>query len=510
MPELKGEVIGLVTERLVKIDVQVQADMEDLEDDEAAEEGLVGDDASPPRATQPADDSDNGSVSDNSSTSDSDDDGDVDGDDDDEDDGHEAGSSPSSNAMTAEQRRRMRSLRASVAKMDAMLDLLFAFYAPVFAAGASPAKTERAFDLLLGHFATIILPTYRSRHTQFLLFHFAQTAPRRADQFAGTCLHLVCDRARPPLLRQAAAAYLASFVARGARVPAQLVRDVFQLVGLHLERIRAEQEPRCRGPDLRVHGAFHAMVQALLYIFCFRWRDLTENWPAPSSSSSSSSSSSFPSSSASAAKAGVDHDGMDVDGVDTLVIFGGREPLRWMPGVKEVLTRMLYSKFNPLKVCSPLIVNEFARIAKHLQFMYIYPLLETNRRLHLAQLSRSSSWSIPAAAAAVAAMDAGGGGSGAAVAVAAAAVGSTPSFRDDGGGGQHQLDAYFPFDPYHLPTSKRWLQGDYVEWQGVPGLDRPITSHDRGQRYRDDDDNDDDDDDDDDDGGNGSESNDDL
>ena len=35
----------------------------------------------------------------------------------------------------------------------------------------------------------------------------------------------------------------------------------------------------------------------------------------------------------------------------------------------------------------------------------------------------------------------------------------------------YQLDAYFPFDPYQLPRSRRWLEGDYVEWRGIPGLD---------------------------------------
>lgn len=34
-----------------------------------------------------------------------------------------------------------------------------------------------------------------------------------------------------------------------------------------------------------------------------------------------------------------------------------------------------------------------------------------------------------------------------------------------------QLDAYFPFDPYQLARSKRWLEDDYVVWRGVPGLD---------------------------------------
>jgi RNA polymerase I-specific transcription initiation factor RRN3 len=37
-----------------------------------------------------------------------------------------------------------------------------------------------------------------------------------------------------------------------------------------------------------------------------------------------------------------------------------------------------------------------------------------------------------------------------------------------------QLDPYFPFDPYQLPRSKQWIDGDYREWTGIPGV------HDRG------------------------------
>jgi len=47
--------------------------------------------------------------------------------------------------------------------------------------------------------------------------------------------------------------------------------------------------------------------------------------------------------------------------------------------------------------------------------------------------------------------------------------------RDSGNGGNdeswYQLDTYFPFDPYQLPLSKRWVDSDYVQWKGVPGLD---------------------------------------
>lgn len=379
VPELKAELVGLVTERLVKIDVQVQVDMEDLEDD--VEDGLVRD-GPPERSDQTDDQSDDEDMSDSESTS--------------------------SLESIEEEASRIKDLKANVAKMDAIMNILFEFHTPNFT-GASTLKTERTFDLLLNQYATIILPTYRSRHSQFLLFHFAQTSEQLIDRFAGTCFHLMCDPTRPALLRQSSAAYLASFIARGAHVPTQIVRNVFQLLSVHLDGIRKDHEKSCQGPDLRRHRTFHAMVQALLYIFCFRWRDLTKDPEIL----------------------------MDTDPAS----FDGRG-LHWAPGVKEALTRTLYSKFNPLKVCSPSIVNEFARIANHLRFMYIYPLIESNRRLHLAQVAKSHGQS--------------------------QGEFSTPHLTDES---YQQLDAYFPFDPYHLPISKRWLKGDYNEWQGLPGAD---------------------------------------
>ncbi len=274
------------------------------------------------------------------------------------------------------------------------------------------------FNVLLTHFATIILPTYRSRHTQFLLFHFAQTSPWLIDRFAGTCVHFAFDQGRPAILKQSCAAYLASFVARGAHVPASVVKDTFRLIGAQLDAIRADHESSCVGPDIRRFGTFYAMVQALLYIFCFRWRDLV----------------------ASSEEFELDGDLSVEDGKD----------LVWSPEIKETLTRSIYSKFNPIKVCSQGIVHEFARIANHLHFIYVFPLLETNKRLRLTAASAStpntssSTYNQPARETALTAR------------------------KDES---LHQLDAYFPFDPYNLPISKRWVHGDYVEWRAIPGLD---------------------------------------
>lgn len=399
-PELRAEVLALITERLVKIDVQVQVDLEDLAEDVG--DGLVQD---IPQIrdgfAEIMDDSE--STDDESVFSD------------------DAGN---------EESRRTKDIMRNVEKMDIILDLLFTYYSQLIT-GTSTDTHFNALDILLSQFVTIILPTYRSRHTQFLLFHFAQLSPSFVDTFVGTCVQIAFDTVQPGIVRQAAAAYLASFVARGTHVPANIVRDVFSYIGAELERLRYLHEPGCRGPDLRRYATFYSLVQALLYIFCFRWRDLQYR---PNSHSSRSSTPTSP-------------DYEDDGDIPNLY----EEQPRWRPGVKDILTTNIFSKLNPLRVCAPAIVTEFARIANHLGAIFVFHLIETNKRVRLPTSCSSFSSS-------------------------AMGVYSHPeretalSARRDGESLQ-MLDGFFPFDPYHLPLSKRWLGGDYREWTGVPGLD---------------------------------------
>ncbi|KAA8576483.1 hypothetical protein EYC84_006596 [Monilinia fructicola] len=382
-PELNSDVFALITDRLVKIDVQMQVDLDDVDDEVAG--AIVQ------------------ALAMNPSEQEEEDDDDVDDSDDSD------AESINSDDANGEQAKRAKEIQGSVEKMDAILDRLFAIYDPYF---TDPNSVEAANI---------------SRHTQFLLFHFAQKSEHLIDQFAGTCVQLAFQPGRPAVLRQSSAAYLASFVARGAHVEPQVVRTVFELIGSNLDHIRTENELTCRGPDLKKYGTFYAMTQALLYIFCFRWRDL----------------------------------------IDSSEVFDDEDPaafighdLVWTTGIKDTLSRAIYSKLNPLKICSPPIVSEFAKIAHHLRFMYVYPLLETNKRIRLSQFS--------------------------------SAVGNG-ALRDSGNGASndswHQLDAYFPFDPYQLPVSKKWIEDDYVLWKGIPGLNQDEDDDDSSGDEEDDDEN---------------------
>ena len=387
VPELREEVLRLITERLVKIDVQVQLDLQDLA--EEVGEGLV--EKIPqirPNRPDLMDEIENSDFSDENPESD-----------DDEEDS---------------EAQRTKDIIKNVEKMDAILDILFSHYEQVFTKTAMEDQVG-SLNNLLSHFVTVILPTHRSRHTQFLLFHCAQKSPAHIDAFVGACAQITFDKNQPAMMRQASAAYLASFVARGMHVTPLVVREVFDYLASELERLRRAQEPSCRGPDLRRYSSFYVLVQAMLYIFCFRWRDL---------------------------EYGKDDDFEDDE----------PEPYahdhHFKPGVKEALSASVFSKLNPLKVCSPAIVSEFARLGNHLGIIYLYHLLEINKRVRLQQHVGNAYGQINRETALSAKVD------------------------DDN---QH-LDEYFPFDPYHLPQSKRWIEGDYREWAGIPGLDEAEES----------------------------------
>lgn len=390
-PEIKGEILSLVTDKLVKIDVQMQVDMEDLDDE--LEERLVGDAIND--AEEEDDDSDNDSVS-------------------------------SEESLDPEEQR-LKEVKEVVLKLDTVMDLQFSYYDSVFEKG-DLFEIDETFESLLSQFANIILPTYRSRHTQFVLFHFSQTSTDLIERFAGCCSHLAFDQGRPQLLRASAAAYLASFIARGAHVSGAVVRDVFDLLCHHLENLRMSHEPTCKGPDLRRYTTYYAISQALLYIFCFRWRDII-----------------------------VTPDGKAPTDQDIIYHEGDFE---WHNKTQEIIRRNIFCKLNPLKIAAPTIVTQFARMAHHLRFMYVYPLMETNKRVRLAR-SLASGY-----------LDGIGG--------------RETALSGKKGEETFLMDAYFPFDPYILPRSKRWLAQDYVEWKPVPGM--PV------ERDEDEDDEEDDDD----------------
>ena len=381
MPEIKGEIMSLIMQRLVDIDVQIQQDIEDLEDD-AEERLLQRDRRLPGAAADDDDDSDDDDMSESEMT-------------------------------TTDEETKLRDLRLKVAKMDGTQDLLFEHYQPAFTPKSSP-RTNDAYQELLSHFYNFIMP-HRSRHAQFLLFHFAQYSSAYSEDFVNRFIKRTTDRDVAAPLRLQACAYVASFTARASHLPMHLVQRVFIELGRVMDKLRYDYEPNSRGPDRKMYGMYYAIAQALLYIFCFRWRDLIDR-----------------------SKLG--------DMTEEDVIAEQRD-LPWIAGVKETLNRNVMSKLNPLKVCSPAIVGEFAKISWHLRFLYVFSIIDSNKRIRLGREPQLYNL--------IGGLD----------------VGRRETAWDrKTGDSHHQLEAYFPFDPYHLPQSKRWIEGEFNEWQLPQGL----------------------------------------
>jgi len=286
-PALRSKIIAMVIERVIKIDIEVQADIEDLEEDEG---DTLAWELSNPDAVD--------DVSEGSSDADDDEEPEY---------------------ISPVQR-----IKETVDKLDAMLEILFDYFARFFpetpqAENQISAETHVIFEHLLESFDKTILPTYQSRYTQFVVFWAVQKCPRFIDVFLGELIGCATDNNKSQVMRQAAAAYVASFVARAKMMDKNSVRTVVSVLCNWMNAFLVRREGDCSGPDIGKFGSFYSVFQAVMYIFCFRWRDL---------------------------KIGEEE---DEGRGDTVRLEQGE---RWIPGLL-VMQRAIVSKFNPLKVGFP-------------------------------------------------------------------------------------------------------------------------------------------------------------
>ncbi|KAI5778521.1 RNA polymerase I-specific transcription initiation factor RRN3 [Geopyxis carbonaria] len=362
VPSLRHRLLAVITDRVIKIDIEIQVDLEELDEEEGEEleaeliEGSTNSKIALAIEEETEDESEEGEEADESAPPDT-----------------------------------IKIVKETVDKLDSMLALLFNYFSSSFPTDAKftndpPHNAIATFEMMHNFFNTTILPTHRSRYTQFLIFWAAQKSPRFSDQLCVSLYEKATDNTRPVRARQAAASYLASYVARAKFMPTNDIRTVVRILCRWLAEFVDKRSAECTGPDVNRWAGFYAISQAVMYIFCFRFRDLRE----------------------------IDEDDDEDD-------FLAQQNAKWTAGL-EVMNKVITSRFNPLKVCSPSVVDMFAKIAHHLQFLFCFSIIEQNKRRGIR--------------------------------------------REEEG-----MDAYFPFDPYELKKSKGWINDIYIAWQPVEGLD---------------------------------------
>lgn len=239
--------------------------------------------------------------------------------------------------------------------------------------------TKKLYRDLLSVFDKLILPTHATCHVQFLLFHVCSLHESIATGFFDYLWKRVIDPNTPSILRQAAVSYIGSFVARATFVPTTMMMNGLSVICNFLHRYIDAQDGSERSyPDPTIHGPFISTCQAVFYVFAFRHKEVIEM----------------------------------SDGISFFKSLN--------------LTRIVSCRLNPLKFCLPIVVTNFATVARNYQLCYCYTIIERNNRLTLPVVSNHK---------------------------------QVTDFI------KNSLDSFFPFDPYLLVRSSKHIRPIYREYQ---------------------------------------------
>ncbi|KAI0057541.1 RNA polymerase I-specific transcription initiation factor RRN3 [Artomyces pyxidatus] len=425
-PEIADRLLSTIIDRAIQIDVEIQVELEELEAADATQEQADLFDLDPFDTVvgqEAADDSDS--------------EDDLDEGDNISDLSSEAGELEDDASHSADGPLDFNHITDMVTKLDAILYIIFNHLSrthisllepsppdtpnssdppsrsesPLLSSKASssiPLSAERRKVLLRSRFHTLlsifdrtILRTFKSRYTQFLVFWFASLDPEFSDTFQGTLVSkALLEPDQPVVTRAAAASYIASFVSRAAFVDREGARNVVRV----LCRFLRHQLELFEGStlDCAPLGVFYAVAQAVFLVFCFRWRDLLEDEPA-----------------------------------DEFDDFGAAPRRKWMEEL-NIVQRIVTCALNPLKMCSENVILQFARVAQATGFVYIYPIIEANRRHDFTPNTPSGPQSQPSLLSSI--------------------------YGDKVLG---ELNTFFPFDPYKLPKSSAYIESIYRDWSAV-------------------------------------------
>ncbi|KAH3745888.1 RNA polymerase I-specific transcription initiation factor RRN3 [Pelomyxa schiedti] len=152
-------------------------------------------------------------------------------------------------------------------KLDSLMDVFFSFLKKVLP--ANDQNSHNVFSILLKAFTKFILPTYRSKYVQFIMFVACSLDPSYANTFLQHLLNsIITDTKVPDLFKSMYCSYLASFVARAAYLPRSVVQKTLEtLIDWAIEYAEGH------GPSTQVgaHTLYYLVTQSVFYIFCFTY-----------------------------------------------------------------------------------------------------------------------------------------------------------------------------------------------------------------------------------------------
>ncbi|XP_068192966.1 RNA polymerase I-specific transcription initiation factor RRN3 [Antennarius striatus] len=223
-------------------------------------------------------------------------------------------------------------------RLDALMTVLMAYVKDIcfFNGSLHVERTKDLYRDLLCVFDKLILPTHASCHVQFVLFYLCSFRLALAEAFLDHQWKLLQSPSQPAILRQAAAGYLGSFLARAKFIPLPTVRACLDLLlpWIHGYIDGQDSDSRQACCDIRLHGPFYSACQAVFYTLIFRHRAMLEG--------------------------------------------NMKKGLEYLQSLN--LQRVVTCQLNPLKVCLPAVTSMFAAITRKYQVVFCYTIIERNNR----------------------------------------------------------------------------------------------------------------------------------
>lgn len=251
-------------------------------------------------------------------------------------------------------------------KLDGMMELLFEYLRISINEDSSNLWTT-----MLRIFEEKILPTQKSKYTQFMIFYLCGMDKKDCpNQFVDFLRKKIFDSRVHLLTRLSCTAYVGSFISRAAFIDIKLVRNVLNSLTLWCFSYINEQTGPRTIPDPDIHRLFYQICQTIFYIVCFHYKRLFQE------------------------------EGFGIKYFHELYL-------------EQIAT----CELNPLKFCATTVATEFGKICSLMGVISCCEIVESNKKL----VVRTASQSI-------------------------------------------DLETFFPFDPYKLRISAKFIGGLYNEW----------------------------------------------
>lgn len=223
-----------------------------------------------------------------------------------------------------------------VEKLDLMMETILQYIKETcYCDGDLTKQADALMKELVTVFDKIILPIHGCSHIQFVMFYMCSFKESFLQNFLKHLWSKVQNPNVPVLLRQTAASYIASLLARAKYIPSNTVLSVISaLTSWAQNYIRERQEEGCMdyGQEAAKHGTFYAVCQAIFYVLIFRQKSILDT--------------------------------------DSGYLF--------LQNLN--LSHIVLSRLNPLKFCIGSVVDLFSSVMRINQIVYCDTIIERNNR----------------------------------------------------------------------------------------------------------------------------------